>query len=94
MDYEESEVIGLRWDAFNFEDKTFTIKHKAIKTRKDNKRVILLKEHKKQIEENKKICKNSYNKKYLDYICVNSIRKDYKNKSANVLSDNLTFTYN
>ena len=59
-----------------FEDKTITIKHKAIETRKDNKRVILLKdktknqssyrtlplvddiiallkEHKKQIDENK-----------------------------------------
>ena len=39
-----SEVLGLRWDAFNFEDKTITIKHKAIETRKDNKRVILLKD--------------------------------------------------
>ena len=73
-----SEVLGLKWDAFNFEDKTITIKHKAIETRKDNKRVILLKdktknqssyrtlplveeiivllkENKKQIDENKKL---------------------------------------
>lgn len=93
-----SEVLGLKWDAFNFEDKTITIKHKAIETRKDNKRVILLKdktknqssyrslplvdevivllkEQKKQIEENKKLCGNSYNKKYLDYVCVNSVGK-------------------
>lgn len=39
-----SEVLGLRWDAFNFEDKTITIKHKTIEIRKDNKRVILLKD--------------------------------------------------
>ena len=96
-----SEVLGLKWDAFNFEDKTITIKHKAIETRKDNKRVILLKdktknqssyrtlplvdeiivllqEHKKQIDENKKLCGNSYNKKYSDYICVDSMGKLFR----------------
>ena len=96
-----SEVLGLKWEAFNFEDKTITIKHKAIETRKDNKRVILLKdktknqssyrtlplvddiivllqEHNKQIDENKKICGNSYNKKYLDYICVDSMGKLFR----------------
>lgn len=39
-----SEVIGLRWDAFDFDSKTITIKHKAIETRKGSKRVILLKD--------------------------------------------------
>lgn len=96
-----SEVLGLKWEAFNFEDKTITIKHKAIETRKDNKRVILLKdktknqssyrtlplvddiivllkEHQKQIDENKKLCGNSYNKKYLDYICVDSLGKLFR----------------
>ena len=96
-----SEVLGLKWDAFNFEDKTITIKHKAIETRKDNKRVILLKdktknqssyrtlplvdeiivllkEHKKQIDENKKLCGNSYNKNYLDYVCVDSTGKLFR----------------
>lgn len=96
-----SEVLGLRWDTFNFEDKTITIKHKAIETRKDNKRVILLKdktknqssyrtlplvddiivllkEHQKQTDENKKLCGNSYNKKYLDYICVDSTGKLFR----------------
>ena len=84
-----------------FEDKTITIKHKAIETRKDNKRVILLKdktknqssyrtlplvddiivllkEHQKQIDENKKLCGNSYNKKYLDYICVDFTGKLFR----------------
>lgn len=96
-----SEVLGLKWEAFNFEDKTITIKHKAIETRKDNKRIILLKdktknqssyrtlplvddiivllqEHKKQIDENKKLCGNSYNKKYLDYICIDSMGKLFR----------------
>ena len=96
-----SEVLGLKWDAFDFDNKTITIKHKAIETRKDNKRVILLKdktknqssyrtlplvddiivvlqEHKKQIDENKKLCGNSYNKKYLDYICVDSMGKLFR----------------
>ena len=96
-----SEVLGLKWEAFNFEDKTITIKHKAIETRKDNKRVILLKdktknqssyrtlplvddiivllqEHKKQIDKNKKLCGNSYTKKYLDYICVDSMGKLFR----------------
>ena len=96
-----SEVLGLKWDAFDFVNKTITIKHKAIETRKDNKRVILLKdktknqssyrtlplvddiivvlqEHKKQIDENKKLCGNSYNKKYLDYICVDSMGKLFR----------------
>lgn len=96
-----SEVLGLKWDAFNFEEKTITIKHKAIETRKNNKRVILLKdktknqssyrtlplvddiivllqEHKKEIEDNKKVCGNSYNKNYLDYICVDSMGKLFR----------------
>lgn len=37
-----SEVLGLKWDAFDFENRTITIRHKAIETRKDNKRIILL----------------------------------------------------
>lgn len=96
-----SEVLGLKWEAFNFEDKTITIKHKAIETRKDNKRVILLKdktknqssyrtlplvddiiillqEHQKHIDKNKKLCGNSYNKKYLDYICVDTMGKLFR----------------
>lgn len=96
-----SEVLGLKWDAFDFENRTITIRHKAIETRKDNKRVLLLKdktknqssyralplvddivvlleEHKKQIDKNKKLCGNSYNKKYLDYICVDCMGKLFR----------------
>lgn len=96
-----SEVVGLKWDAINFENKTITIKHKAIEGKKDNKTVVILKdktknqssyrtlplvpeiislleEHKKQIENSKKICGTSYNKKYLDYICVDSTGKIFR----------------
>lgn len=96
-----SEVLGLKWDAFDFENKTITIKHKAIQGKKDNKIVVilkdktknqssyrtlplvdeiivLLKEHQKQIDENKKLCGNSYNKKYLDYVCVDSVGKIFR----------------
>lgn len=40
--------------------------------------IVLLKEHKKQIDENKKLCGNSYNKKYLDYVCVDSTGKLFR----------------
>lgn len=96
-----SEVLGLKWDAFDFENKTITIKHKAIQGKKDNKIVVilkdktknqssyrtlplvdeiivLLKEHQKQIDKNKKLCGNSYNKKYLDYVCVDSVGKIFR----------------
>ena len=96
-----SEVLGLKWDAFDFENKTITIKHKAIQGKKDNKTVVILKdktknqssyrtlplvqeiitlleEHKRQIEYNKKLCGNSYNKKYLDYVCVDSVGKIFR----------------
>lgn len=96
-----SEVLGLKWDAFDFENKTITIKHKAIQGKKDNKTVVILKdktknqssyrtlplvpeiiifleEHKKQIENNKKLCGNSYNKKYLDYVCVDCVGKIFR----------------
>ena len=96
-----SEVLGLKWDAFDFENKTITIKHKAIQGKKDNKIVVILKdktknqssyrtlplvdeiivlliEHQKQIDKNKKLCGNSYNKKYLDYVCVDSVGKIFR----------------
>ena len=102
-----SEVVGLKWSAFNFEENTFSIKHKVIETVVDNERTILLKDtvknnssfrtlplvpeikevllkHKENVDKNRKICKNSYNTKYLDYIAVNAIgkiiRPDYVTK--------------
>ena len=39
-----SEAMGLKWSSFNFEENTFSIKHKVIETIVDNQRVILLKD--------------------------------------------------
>lgn len=96
-----SEVLGLKWSAFDFTNDTITIKHKVVETIVDNKRTILLKDktknsssyrslplipeikenllaHKKKIENNKKLCGNSYNKEYKDYICVDSTGKIFR----------------
>ena len=96
-----SEVLGLKWSAFDFTNDTITIKHKVVETIIDDKRTILLKDktknsssyrslpliheikenllaHKKKIENNKKLCGNSYNKEYKDYICVDSTGKIFR----------------
>ncbi len=96
-----SEVLGLKWSAFDFTNETITIKHKVIETIVDDKRTLLLKDktknissyrslplipeikesllsHKKKIETNKKLCGNSYNKEYKDYICVNAVGKIFR----------------
>ena len=96
-----SEVLGLKWSAFDFKNDTITIKHKVVETIVDDKRTILLKdktknsssyrslplipeikekllEHKKKIEANKKMCGDSYNKEYKDYIFVNAIGKIFR----------------
>lgn len=39
-----SEVLGLKWSAFDFVNNTITIKHKVIETMVDDKRTILLKD--------------------------------------------------
>ena len=96
-----SEVLGLKWSAFDFTNNTITIKHKAIEAIVDDKRTLLLKdktknkssyrslpliqeikeallEHKKKIENNKKVCGNSYMKEYKDYIFIDSVGKIFR----------------
>ena len=96
-----SEVLGLKWSAFDFINNTITIKHKVIETIVDDKRILLLKdktknsssyrslplvleikekllEHKKKIENNRKLCGDSYNKEYKDYICVDVTGKIFR----------------
>lgn len=99
-----SEVLGLKWDAIDFKNKTLTIKHTVVIAKIDGKRqlvakdrtknkssyrtlplidtiAIKLQEHKTKQETFKKKFGSSYNKDYLDYICVNPqgmlIRPDY-----------------
>ena len=96
-----SEVLGLKWSAFDFVNNTITIKHKVVETIIEDKRTLLMKDktknsssyrslplvaeiketllaHKKNIERNKLLCGNSYNKKYKDYIFVDSTGKIYR----------------
>ena len=96
-----SEVLSLKWSAFDFINNTITIKHKVVETIVDDKRTLLLKDktknsssyrslplipeikenlllHKKKIESNRKLCGDSYNKEYKDYICVDNTGKIFR----------------
>ena len=99
-----SEVLGLKWSAIDFEQKTLCIKHTVCRISVDGKDVIvrkdttknktslrtlplipdiekLLLEARKKQESNRRKCRKSYNKEFLDYICVddmgNLLRPDY-----------------
>ena len=94
--FRRSEVLGLKWDAIDFENKLVYVKHKIVETRLDGKRYIqmsdkmktktsnrtlpllpqaeeLLLKQKALIETNKQMLGKSYNKKYLDYVCVDNL---------------------
>lgn len=96
-----SEVLGLKWNAIDFEDKSIIIRHTVSQTKVNGKLQIVAKdktknkssyrslplipeikdalvEHKKKIENNKKLCGNSYMKEYKDYIFVDSIGKIFR----------------
>lgn len=91
-----SEVVGLKWDAIDFERKTITIQHTVTQGTKDGKNILietdstktksshrtlplvppfeeLLLKMKAQQAVNRKLCGNSYSKKYPDYIYVNEM---------------------
>ena len=91
-----SEVIGLKWNAIDFEQNTITIKHTVTscningrieivesdttKTKSSlrtlplvpfvKERLLALKDEQ---EKNRQLCGRSYNKKYVDYVCVNEV---------------------
>lgn len=94
--FRRSEVLGLKWEAIDFENKLVYVKHKIVETRLDGKRYIqmsdkmktktsnrtlpllpqaeeLLLKQKALIEANKQMLGKCYNKKYLDYVCVDNI---------------------
>lgn len=94
--FRRSEVLGLKWEAIDFENKLVYVKHKIVETRFDGKRYIqmsdkmktktsnrtlpllpqaeeLLLKQKTLIEVNKQMLGKSYNKKYLDYVCVDNL---------------------
>lgn len=91
-----SEVIGLKWDAIDFEHDTITIRHTVTSCDIDGKRVLVAADTtktksglrtlplvpfvrerllalKEEQKENRRLCGRSYNKVYLDYVCVNEI---------------------
>lgn len=102
-----SEVIGLKWDAIDFDNDTITIMHTVTACRLDGKlteikqdstktaasmRTLplvpifkeMLTERKVKQEYYQKIFGKSYNKNYLDYICVDEI--------GNIISPNYVTT--
>ena len=91
-----SEIVGLKWDAIDFEHDTITIRHTVTSCDLDGKRILVasdttktkssmrtlplvpfVKEQllalRKQQKENRRLCGRSYNKEYLNYVCVNEI---------------------
>ncbi|MCL2859610.1 MAG: site-specific integrase [Oscillospiraceae bacterium] len=99
-----SEVVGLKWKAIDFDNKTITIEHVVVDIVTNGKREVIGRDSTKnkssnrtlplipEIEavlialrekqkENMKLYKDSYNKKYKEYICVddlgNLINLDY-----------------
>lgn len=106
--FRRSEVLGLRWNAIDFEHKLISINHKLLvvrkeyylmdelKTTKSNRTLPLipaieeaLLKHKEKIEENKRFYGNTYDQRYLDYVCVEENGKivypDHMTKQFNLL---------
>ena len=99
-----SEVVGLKWSAIDFTNKSILINHTVTQITQNHSKKLLLKdktktksstrtlplvpavgsyllELKEKQKQNQIICGNSYNKNYLDYICVdeagNLLNPDY-----------------
>lgn len=96
-----SEVVGLRWDAIDFEQKTITIRHTVTQVTLDGKSTVISKDRtktkssyrtlplvkpfedllnrlKEQQAENRRLCGDTYSKKYTDYIYVNELGERIK----------------
>ena len=111
-----SEIIGLKWSAIDFTNKSININHVVVhisengkqtlvgrngtKTKKSQRTLPLLEDVEKILldlkekqEENKLLYKSSYNKKYLEYVCVDDmgtlLNPDYvSHKFTKVLKSN------
>ena len=91
-----SEVLGLKWDAIDFQRNTITIQHTytscdidgsiievaadTTKTKSSRRTLPLIPQFRdilleklEQQEEYKRVCGRCYNKKYIDYICVDEM---------------------
>ena len=71
-----SEALGLKWNAIDFQNDTITIRHTVTSCNLDGKHVQFkekLLAHKKQQDEYRRVCGKCYDKRYLDYICVDEM---------------------
>ena len=94
--FRRSEVVGLKWDAIDFDKMMVKVQHKVLETKIDGERTIyksdklknktsnralpllpqayqLLIEKKAEIERNRECLGKCYDKRYLDYVCVDNI---------------------
>lgn len=94
--FRRSEVLGLKWEAIDFENKLIYVRHKIIETQIDGERYIhkadkmknktsnrvlpllpqaeeLLLKQKEKVENNKNLLGKSYDKRYLEYVCVDNL---------------------
>lgn len=94
--FRRSEVVGLKWNAIDFDKKLISVQHKVLETKINGERTIyksdklknqtsnrtlpllpqaesLLLEMKERIERNKEQLGKTYDKRYLDYVCVDNI---------------------
>jgi len=91
-----SEVLGLKWNAIDFENERLSVCHTVTAMTVDGKYTTIAKDRaknnsshrslplipefaekllklKQKQEENKALCRNSYNKNYIGYLCVDDI---------------------
>ena len=72
-----SEVLGLKWDAIDFKDKTISIRHKVVELTEGGRSVLqgedLLKREKQRQETYRSLFCGAYCTDYLDYVCVDQM---------------------
>jgi len=107
-----SEIVGLKWDAIDFKNRTITIKHTVTDVIIDNRLITVEKDRtknkssyrslplvdefyeilsnaKNQQYEYRSLCGNSYNNKFLEYICVDEMGNRIK---PNFITENFRNT--
>jgi len=108
-----SEVLGIKWNAIDFENNTITVRHKVYETNSDGQRRVLkgsdkmktkaslrsfplipfvreaLLTEKERQAEYKRVFKSSYNRDFLEYVCVwpdgTLIKPDYVSRHFPVI---------
>ena len=78
-----SEVLGLRWDAIDFNSNTITVRHTVTAFNMDGKHMLIasdttktkssMRTLKREQAENRRLCGRSYCPDYIGYICVDEM---------------------